>query len=44
MLIYAADMVTGTHEDVIHSMIVKLQQQYPIKDLRPPTFFLGIQV
>jgi hypothetical protein len=45
MLIYVDDIiVTGNKLSVIQSLIVKLQQQFPLKDLGDLGFFLGIQV
>lgn len=45
MLVYVDDiLITGTHLSVIHSLIARLQQEFPLKDLGPLSFFLGIQV
>jgi hypothetical protein len=45
MLVYVDDIIiTGTHSSVISSLIVKLQCEFPVKDLGPLNFFLGIQV
>jgi hypothetical protein len=45
MLVYVDDIIiTGTHLAVISTLILKLQQEFPLKDLGPLNFFLGIQV
>jgi hypothetical protein len=45
MLIYVDDIIlTGTHASVISSLITRMQQEFPLKDLGPLNFFLGIQV
>jgi hypothetical protein len=45
MLVYSDDItITGTHPIVISTFILKLQQEFPLKDLGPLNFFLGIQV
>lgn len=45
MLVYVDDiLITGSHPLVISSLITKLQQEFPFKDLGPLSFFLGIQV
>jgi hypothetical protein len=45
MLVYVDDiLITGTHPQVIQSIIAQLQQEFPLKDLGPLSFFLGIQV
>jgi hypothetical protein len=44
ILIYVDDIIiTGTHSKVISSIISKLQLQFPLKDLGPLHFFLGVQ-
>ena len=44
MLIYVDDIiVTGTHLEFINSIISRLQLEFPLKDLGPISFFLGIQ-
>jgi hypothetical protein len=44
LLIYVDDiLVTGTHNAVINSLILQLQTQFPLKDLGPLGFFLGIE-
>ena len=44
MLIYVDDtIVTGTHLEFINSLISRLQLEFPLKHLGPPSFFLGIQ-
>jgi hypothetical protein len=45
MLIYVDDIIiTGTYPAAVQSVILKLQQEFPVKDLGPLNFFLGIQV
>jgi len=45
LLIYVDDIiVTGTHPHVITALITRMQQEFPIKDLGPLNYFLGIQV
>jgi hypothetical protein len=45
MLVYVDDiLITGTHPQVIQSIIAQLQQEFSLKDLGPLSFFLGIQV
>jgi len=45
LLIYVDDIiVTGTHSHLIGALIGKLQQEFPVKDLGPLSYFLGIQV
>jgi hypothetical protein len=45
MLVYVDDLIiTGTHSCVIHSTIVQVQSEFPLKDLGALIFFLGIQV
>jgi len=45
MLVYVDDiMVIGNTISVVQSLILKLQQQFPLKDLSDLGFFLGIQV
>lgn len=45
MLVYVDDIIiTGTTPSVISSLIVKMQCEFPVKDLGPLNFFLGIQV
>jgi hypothetical protein len=44
MLIYVDDIIlTGSHVTSIQSLISKLQSEFPLKDLGPLGFFLGIQ-
>jgi len=44
ILIYVDDIIiTGTHSTTIASVISKLQLQFPLKDLGPLHFFLGVQ-
>jgi hypothetical protein len=44
LLIYVDDIiVTGTHSAVITSLISQLQTKFPVKDLGPLNFFLGIE-
>jgi hypothetical protein len=45
MLVYVDDIIlTGTHPSLIAAVIGKLQQEFPLKDLGPLHYFLGIQV
>jgi hypothetical protein len=45
ILVYVDDIIlTGTHPLALTSLICKLQQEFPLKDLGPLSFFLGIQV
>lgn len=45
LLIYVDDIIiTGPGDALIRSLITKLQQEFPLKDLGPLHFFLGIQV
>jgi hypothetical protein len=45
MLVYVDDiLITGTHPAIIQSIIAKLQTEFPLKDLGPLSYFLGIQV
>lgn len=45
LLIYVDDIiVTGTHLHVISVLITRMQQEFPVKDLGPLSYFLGIQV
>jgi hypothetical protein len=45
MLVYVDDIIiTGTHPNVISDIITKLQSEFPLKDLGPLSYFLGIQV
>ena len=45
MLVYVDDIIiTGTHPTAISTFIFKLQEEFPLKDLGPLHFFLGIQV
>jgi hypothetical protein len=45
MLVYVDDiLLTGTHPSVISAIIMKLQSEFPLKDLDPLHYFLGIQV
>jgi hypothetical protein len=42
MLVYVDDIIiTSTHPAVISTLILKLQQEFPLKDLGPFSFFLG---
>jgi hypothetical protein len=44
LLVYVGDIIiTGSDLSIINSMISRLQYQYPLKDLRSLSFFLGIQ-
>jgi hypothetical protein len=45
MLVCVDDIIlTGTHPSLIAAVIGKLQQEFPLKDLGPLHYFLGIQV
>ncbi|XP_059446721.1 uncharacterized mitochondrial protein AtMg00810-like [Corylus avellana] len=45
MFVYVDDIIiTGTHPHIISDIIVKLQSEFPLKDLGPLSYFLGIQV
>jgi hypothetical protein len=45
LLIYVDDIiVTGTHPHLLSSLIHRMQQELPMKDLGPLSYFLGIQV
>ncbi|XP_059446489.1 uncharacterized mitochondrial protein AtMg00810-like [Corylus avellana] len=45
VLVYVDDIIiTGTHPHIITNIIVKLQSEFPLKDLGPLSYFLGIQV
>jgi hypothetical protein len=45
ILMYVDEIIlTGTHPLALTSLICKLQQEFPLKDLGPLSFFLGIQV
>jgi hypothetical protein len=45
MLVYVDDiLLIGTHPSVILTIIIKLQYKFPLKDLGPLHYFLGIQV
>jgi hypothetical protein len=37
-------IVTDTHLHLTCELISRLQQEFPVKDLRPLSYFLGIQV
>ena len=44
LVVYVDDIIiTGLDISVIHLLIFKLQQQFPLKDLKSLSFFLGIQ-
>ena len=44
MLVYVDDIIIiGSHSLVIQTIITKLQHEFPLKDLEPLHFFLGIQ-
>jgi len=44
-LVYVDDIIlTSTHPHVHSTLIAKLQGEFPLKDLGPLHFFLGIQV
>jgi hypothetical protein len=44
LLIYVDDIIIiGSNPSIIHSLITKLQREFPFKDLGPLNFFLGIQ-
>lgn len=44
MLIYVDDIIlTGTHPALIQSLISRMQHEFPLKDLGPLSYFLGIQ-
>jgi hypothetical protein len=43
--VYVDDIIlTGTHSTAISALIARLQGEFPLKDLGPLHFFLGIQV
>lgn len=43
LLIYIDDIViTGTHTDSILHVIQSLQREFPLKDLGPLEYFLGV--
>ena len=45
MLVYVDDIIlTSTHTLVMNFLIYRMQQEFPLKDLGPLSFFLGIQV
>jgi len=45
LLLFVDDIiVTGTHSHLICALISRLQQEFPVKDLGPLSYFLGIQV
>lgn len=45
MIIYVDDIIIiGTHPHVINYFIGQMQQEFPVKDLSPLSYFLGIQV
>jgi hypothetical protein len=45
MLVYVDDIILiGTHPSLIATVIVKLQLEFPLKDLGPLHYFLGIQM
>jgi hypothetical protein len=45
MLVYVDDiLITSTHFAIISTLITKLKQEFPLKDLGPLSFFLRIQV
>jgi hypothetical protein len=45
MLVYVDEiLLTGTHPSVISAIIMKLQSEFPLKDLDSLHYFLGIQV
>jgi hypothetical protein len=45
LLVYVDDIIlTGTHSTAISALIARLQGEFPLKDLGPLHFFLGIQV
>jgi hypothetical protein len=45
LLVYVDDIVvTGTHPHIISSLISCMQKEFPVKDLGPLSYFLGIQV
>ncbi|KAF5449959.1 hypothetical protein F2P56_030352 [Juglans regia] len=45
LLLYVVDdiILTGTHPQALLNVITKLQHTFPLKDLGPLSFFLGIQ-
>jgi hypothetical protein len=44
LLIYVDDIiVTGTHAHLISALITRMQKKFPVKDLGPLSYFLGIQ-
>ena len=44
-LIYVDDIIiTGTHPDMINTLVQLMKNEFPIKDLGSLSFFLGIQV
>lgn len=45
ILIYVDDIIViGTHSHLLTTLINRLQQEFPVKDLGPLSYFLGIQV
>jgi hypothetical protein len=45
LLVYVDDIIlTGSHPAAISALICRLQAEFPLKDLGPLHFFLGIQV
>jgi hypothetical protein len=44
LLIYVDDIIVkGTHASLISALISRMQQEFPVKDLGPLSYFLGIQ-
>jgi hypothetical protein len=45
LLIYVDNIIViGTHPHVINALITRMQHKFPVKDLGPLSYFLGIQV
>jgi hypothetical protein len=45
MLVYVVDIViSGSTPDVVDCLVLSLSQAFPIKDLGPLEYFLGLEV